>query len=122
MGKSDQLRRINTRKPELVEGYKINYMKKLTDEEIKLNLGKINGWKLENGKLKKLFKFKTFNQAFSFMTGSAMVCEKMNHHPEWSNVYGNVNVELITHRVAGLTELDFTLAQKMDEVARPNVQ
>ena len=97
-------------------------MKKLTDEEIKLNLGKINGWKLENGKLKKLFKFKTFNQAFSFMTGSAMVCEKMNHHPEWSNVYGNVNVELITHRVAGLTELDFTLAQKMDEVARPNVQ
>jgi len=97
-------------------------IKKLTDEEVKLNLGKINGWKLENGKLKKLFKFKTFNQAFSFMTGVAMVCEKMNHHPEWSNVYGNVNVELITHKVAGLTELDFKLAGKMDELTKPNVQ
>ena len=92
--------------------------KKLTDEEVKLNLDKITSWKLDNGKLKKLFKFKTFNQAFSFMTRVALVCEKMNHHPEWSNVYGNVNVELITHRVAGLTELDFQLAEKMDEIAK----
>ena len=91
--------------------------KKLTEEEVKLNLDKIASWKLDNGKLKKLFKFKTFNQAFSFMTGVALVCEEMNHHPEWSNVYGNVNVELITHRVAGLTELDFQLAEKMDKIA-----
>ena len=97
-------------------------IKKLTEEEVKLNLGRISTWKLEGGKLKKLFKFKTFNQAFSFMTGVAMVCEKMNHHPEWSNVYGNINVELVTHRVAGLTELDFKLAQKMDEIAKPYVQ
>ncbi len=97
-------------------------IKKLTDEEVKLNLGKINGWKLENGKLKKLFKFKTFNQAFSFMTGVAMVCEKMNHHPEWSNVYGNVNVELINYKEAGLLELGFKLAGKMDELTKPNVQ
>ena len=93
-------------------------IKKFTEEEVKFNLGKIPTWKLEQGKLKKLFKFKTFNQAFSFMTGVAMVCEKMNHHPEWSNVYGNVNVELVTHRVAGLTELDFKLAEKMDEAAK----
>ena len=91
--------------------------KKLTEEEIKLNLGKLSGWKIEEGKLHKLFKFKNFNQAFSFMTGIAMVCEKMNHHPEWSNVYGNVDVFLVTHRVAGLTELDFQLAQKMDKTA-----
>ena len=91
--------------------------KKLTEDEIKVGLNKISSWKLDSGKLHKLFKFKTFNQAFSFMTGVAMVCEKMNHHPEWSNVYGNVDVKLITHRVAGITELDFKLAESMDKIA-----
>lgn len=90
---------------------------KLKDEEVKLNLSKLSGWELKDGKLHKLYKFKTFNQAFSFMTGVAMVCEKMNHHPEWSNVYGNVDVKLITHRVVGLTELDFKLASSMDKIA-----
>lgn len=92
-------------------------VKKLTEDEIKLNLGKIANWKFEGGKLHKLYKFKTFNQAFRFMTGVAMVCEKMNHHPEWSNVYGNIDVKLTTHRVAGLTELDFQLAQSMDRIS-----
>lgn len=92
-------------------------VKKLTDEEIKTKLTKLLNWKFENGKLHKLFKFKTFNQAMSFMVGVGMVCEKMNHHPEWSNVYGNVDVQLVTHRVAGLTELDFDLAEKMDKIA-----
>ena len=91
--------------------------KKLTDEEAKVNLTKLLNWKIKNGKLHKLFKFKTFNQAICFMIGTAMVCEKMNHHPEWSNVYGNVDVALVTHRIAGLTELDFTLAEKMDKIA-----
>lgn len=90
---------------------------KLKDEEVKLNLSKLSGWELKDGKLHKLYKFKTFNQAFSFMTGVAMVCEKMNHHPEWHNVYGNVDVKLVTHRVAGLTELDFKLASSMDNIA-----
>lgn len=90
---------------------------KLKDEEVKLNLSKLSGWELKDGKLHKLYKFKTFNQAFSFMTGVAMVCEKMNHHPEWYNVYGNVDVKLVTHRVAGLTELDFKLASSMDKIA-----
>ncbi len=92
-------------------------LKKLNDEEIKTRITKLLNWKFENGKLHKLFKFKNFNQAVCFMVGTALVCEKMNHHPEWSNVYGNVNVELVTHRVAGLTELDFTLAEKMDKIA-----
>ena len=92
-------------------------VKKLTDEEIKIKFTNLSSWKFENGKLHKLFKFKTFNQAICFMTGTAMVCEKINHHPEWSNVYGNVDVELITHKVAGLTELDFALAEKMDKIA-----
>ncbi len=92
-------------------------IQKLSDEEIKTKLSKISTWKVVNSKLHKLFKFKSFNQAFCFMTGIAMVCEKMNHHPEWSNVYGNVDVQLVTHKVAGLTELDFILAEKMDEIA-----
>ena len=92
-------------------------IKKLTDEEIKSRIAKLLSWKFEKGKLHKLFKFKNFNQAMSFMVGVGMICEKMNHHPEWSNVYGNVDVELVTHRVAGLTELDFELAEKMDKIA-----
>ena len=91
--------------------------KKLTTDEIKARFSKLNGWETKDGKLHKLFKFKNFNQAMSFMVGVGMVCEKMNHHPEWSNVYGNVDVELVTHRVAGLTDLDFELAEKMDKIA-----
>ena len=96
-------------------------IKKLTEEEIKLNLSKVNDWKIENGKLHKLFKFKNFNEAISFIVGVSMICEKMNHHPELSNVYGNVDVKLVTHKVAGITELDFQLAEKMDDIARRNV-
>ena len=92
-------------------------LKKLTEEEIKAKLQKLLNWKIETGKIHKLFKFKNFNQAMSFMVSVGMVCEKLNHHPEWSNVYGNVDVELVTHRVAGLTELDFELAEKMDKIA-----
>ena len=92
-------------------------IQKLTEDEIKLNLGKLSGWKIANNKLHKLFKFKNFKEAMCFMTGVAMECEKMNHHPEWSNVYGNVDVSLVTHRVAGLTELDFKLAEKMDKIS-----
>lgn len=90
---------------------------KLSDDDLKLNLSKVPGWKIEQGKLCKLFKFKNFNQAISFIVSVAMACEKMNHHPEWYNVYGNVDVKLVTHRVAGITELDFQLANKMDKIA-----
>ena len=97
-------------------------IKKLSEEEILKNLAKITSWKVENNKLHKLFKFKNFNQAMRFMVGVGMLCEKMNHHPEWSNVYGNVDVKLITHKVAGITELDFDLAEKMDKVAGDQIK
>ena len=94
-------------------------IKKLTEEEIKINLSKLNNkWEVKDGKLHRLFKFKNFNNAMSFMVSVGMECEKMNHHPEWFNVYSNVDVKLATHRVAGITELDFTLASKMDELAK----
>lgn len=91
-------------------------VKKLTSEEIDLNLKRLKNWDLSNGKLHKLFKFKDFKEAINFMVTVGIKCEKMDHHPEWSNVYGNVDVKLITHSVAGITELDFLLAEHMDKV------
>ncbi len=65
----------------------------------------------------KTFRFKNFRKAFAFMSEVALVAEKMDHHPEWSNVYGKVEVTLTTHTAQGLTALDVTLARKMDEIA-----
>ena len=71
-------------------------------------------WQISNGKLCKTFKFKSFVRAFGWMSQVAIVAEKMNHHPEWSNVYNRVNVELVTHDVDGISDYDFALATKME--------
>ena len=75
-----------------------------------------NGWVLHSKRdaLVKEFKFKSFIDAFGWMTRVAIWAEKWNHHPEWSNVYSRVNVTLITHDVDGLSDLDIKLARKMD--------
>ncbi len=65
----------------------------------------------------KTFRFKNFREAFGFMTQAGMIAEKMDHHPEWLNVYGRVEVTLTTHSAQGLTALDIKLAQKMDEIS-----
>ena len=65
----------------------------------------------------KTYRFKNFRQAWSFMSEAALVAEKMDHHPEWTNVYGRVDVTLTTHSANGVTELDMTLAKKLDEIA-----
>ncbi len=65
----------------------------------------------------KIFRFKNFREAFGFMTQAGMIAEKMDHHPEWLNVYGRVEVTLTTHSAQGLTALDIKLAQKMDEIS-----
>ena len=77
------------------------------------------GWEDVAGRdaICKTYRFKNFRQAFGFMTQAALIAEKMDHHPEWSNVYGKVEVILTTHSAHGLTQLDVTLAQKMDEIA-----
>ena len=78
------------------------------------------GWSDVQGRdaIAKSFKFKTFNQAFGFMSRSALEAEKMGHHPEWSNVYNKVDVVLSTHSAGGVTELDIKLAAKMDLFAK----
>ena len=92
---------------------------RLTDEEWAGELEKLPLWRLVDGReaISRSFRFRDFNEAFGFMTRVAMVAEKMNHHPEWSNVYRDVEVVLATHDAGGLTELDFRLAAKMDRIA-----
>ena len=74
-------------------------------------------WQLQEDSLHTQWKFKNFLQAMAFMNAVAEVAERMNHHPEWSNVYNRVNVRLTTHDAGGLTALDFELAQAMDSLA-----
>ena len=77
------------------------------------------GWTLVDGRdaIQKTYRFKSFIAAFGFMTRAALWAEKLNHHPEWSNVYGTVDVVLTTHSCDGLSELDVKLATKMDALA-----
>jgi 4a-hydroxytetrahydrobiopterin dehydratase len=86
-------------------------MKRLSSEIIEKELMNIEGWITKNGKLHKEFEFDDFNQAFGFMTRAAMHIEKMNHHPEWFNVYNRIVIDLTTHDAGGITENDINLAK-----------
>lgn len=89
----------------------------LSPADIKARLESLPGWRLERDKLHHDFKFRDFVEAFGFMTQIAIIAEKMDHHPEWSNVYNRVTVDLTTHDAGGLTKLDFELAAHMDRLA-----
>ena len=82
-------------------------------------LKRLPGWREVEGRdaIARTFTFADFNEAFGFMARSALVAEKMNHHPEWSNVYKTVSVILATHEAGGLTERDIRLAEAMDRIA-----
>jgi 4a-hydroxytetrahydrobiopterin dehydratase len=82
-------------------------------------LAELQGWRLVDGRdaITKAFKFKDFNAAFAFMTRIALMAEKMDHHPEWSNVYNRVEITLSTHDAGGLTERDVRLAKFIDLAA-----
>lgn len=90
---------------------------KLSEAEIQAKLENLPGWSLQDGKLHRQFQFRSFVEAFGWMSSVALVAESMGHHPEWSNVYNRVRVDLTTHDAGGITELDFTLAQRMNELA-----
>ncbi len=89
---------------------------KLSDVEIQLHLQSASGWTLANGKLHKDFECKDFVAAFGRMTQVALIAEAMNHHPEWFNVWNKVVVDLNTHSVQGISNLDFQLAAKINEI------
>ncbi len=92
---------------------------KLSGEARKSAMTRLSGWSEVSGRdaIAKKFVFKDFNQAFGFMTRAALVAEKMDHHPEWFNVYKTVEVTLSTHDAGGLTDLDVKLAEAMDKIA-----
>jgi len=92
---------------------------KLASVEIAAALEGLDGWTLEEGEgaISRTFTFRNFSEAFGFMARAALAAEKLDHHPEWSNVYKTVEVRLSTHDAGGLTELDFALARRMDKIA-----
>jgi 4a-hydroxytetrahydrobiopterin dehydratase len=91
-------------------------VEKMTGEQIEASLNQLSGWELKNDKLHRELKFKNFIQAFGFMTQVAIVVEQMNHHPEWSNVYSRVTIDLTTHEAGGISQRDFELAQKINRL------
>jgi 4a-hydroxytetrahydrobiopterin dehydratase len=92
-------------------------MMRLSQADIDEQLKSIPGWSVVNEKLHKEFQFDSFNQAFGFMTRAAMEIEKMNHHPEWFNVYNRITVELTTHDAGGITNNDVNLARILNSLA-----
>ena len=90
--------------------------KKLSQQEIKEEVAKLQGWTVANGKLSKDFEFKDFVNAFGFMTQIALNAEKMEHHPEWSNVYNRLKIELVTHDLGGISTYDIKLASIIDRL------
>ena len=90
---------------------------KLSEADIQSGLQQLSLWTIEAGKLHKEYQFGSFIKAFGWMTSVALVAEAMGHHPEWFNVYSKVVVDLTTHDVGGISNFDFELASKMDELA-----
>lgn len=90
-------------------------MKALSKSEVTETLSvKFKNWQFDGNCIKRDFKFKTFVEAFSFMAAIALHAEKMDHHPDWSNVYNTVSIKLNTHDAGGITKLDFELADIID--------
>lgn len=92
-------------------------MTKLTGKQIEKSLAGLPGWSLANGKLHREYKFADFVHAFGFMATAAIAIEARNHHPEWSNVYNRVTVDLTTHDAQGITKKDTELAALLESVA-----
>ncbi|HEX8111777.1 MAG TPA: 4a-hydroxytetrahydrobiopterin dehydratase [Kofleriaceae bacterium] len=91
--------------------------KKLDTDEIARWLAQLPGWTVEAGKLHREYRFTNFVEAFGVMTSVALVAERMDHHPEWFNVWNTVRVDLMTHDAGGITAKDFELAEAMERIA-----
>ena len=94
-------------------------MEKLSGDKRRSELAELRGWSEVDGRdaICKTFRFGTFNEAFAFMTRTALMAEKMDHHPEWFNVYNRVEVTLATHDASGVTQRDIRLARFMDKAS-----
>jgi 4a-hydroxytetrahydrobiopterin dehydratase len=90
--------------------------KKLSETELAGLLKSLDGWSIQNGKLHKEFKFGDFVHAFGFMSRVALIAEKMNHHPDWSNVYNKVTIDLVTHDLGGISSFDVDFASRVQQL------
>jgi 4a-hydroxytetrahydrobiopterin dehydratase len=88
----------------------------LPHDEITHRLQQVPAWQLSDGRLHRAFRFADFTEAFGFMASVALLAERADHHPEWSNVYNRVDIFLTTHDAGGLSERDFALAQAIDRL------
>ena len=89
----------------------------LSEKELEDSLVRLKGWSVSNGKLRKEFKFSDFKQAFGFMASVALVAESMDHHPDWSNVYNRVTIDLMTHDLGGISTFDVEFASRVDKLS-----
>lgn len=92
-------------------------IEKIDPQTLQNTLADLDGWEISDTQnaISKSFKFKNFNEAWGFMSRIACLAEKMDHHPEWSNVYNRVNITLTTHDAGGISERDLAMAKKIDD-------
>ncbi len=90
---------------------------KLSDDAVQQAIQSLPGWTINAGKLHRDYQFKNFAYAFGFMAAAAPQIEKMDHHPEWANVYNRVSIDLVTHDSGGITQADVNLAVLLEEIA-----
>jgi len=95
---------------------------KLPEDEVTRRLAEVAGWTVHDGKLHREYKFADFVEAFGFMASAALVAERLNHHPEWFNVWNTVEIDLTTHDAGGITARDFELAAAMERLAGPRAK
>lgn len=93
-------------------------MQRLSEEQIRAELSGLQGWSVVNGKLHKDYVFDDFVDAVGFMCKAAIHIEKMNHHPEWFNVYNKITVDLVTHDAGGITQNDIALARVLNSLKK----
>ena len=91
-------------------------MNNFTEQELQGQLAELDGWQVLGGKLHKVFQFYDFVAAFGFMTQVALLAEKADHHPDWSNSYRTVTIDLVTHSSGGITQRDIDLAAAIDRL------
>jgi 4a-hydroxytetrahydrobiopterin dehydratase len=91
----------------------------LSAEEVQARMVDVPGWELHDGKLHREFSFADFSQAFGFMTRVALAAEKLDHHPDWSNSWNTVVIDIVSHAAGGITERCFELAARADRAAGP---
>ncbi len=91
----------------------------LAEAEVRRRLGEVPGWEVVDGRLHRRFSFADFSAAFGFMTRVALAAEKLDHHPDWSNSWNTVTVDIVSHAAGGITEACFELAARCSAVAEP---